>query len=182
MVFASHALAHQPRLRESEDTIDVRLPEVSKAFYARLNGRPQHYRINSDRSFRLYVQVVVPYEESIDTDYELLVTRGVDTVLTLAGSTADWVPYYEPFGGDVYLRGPEALQVVPAGSYLVAASSPDNRGRYALVVGEGEAWPLPEIANAFRLMPAIKRRFFLKPGWRAFTDPITAPFRLARAR
>lgn len=181
-MFASYVSAHQPRVRESEDTIDVRLPEVSKAFYARLNGCPQHYRIVSDRQFRLYVQVVVPDEQSIDTDYELLVTRGVDTVLTVAGSIAKWTSYYEPFGGDFYLRGPEALQVVPAGSYLVAVSSPDNRGRYALVVGEGEAWPPAEIASALRLMPVIKHRFFLKPGWRALTDPFTEPFRRARAR
>jgi hypothetical protein len=169
LLATNFALAHQPRLRETEDTIAVTQPEVSKAFYARLNGRPQYYRIDSDRQFRLYVQTVVPDEDSIDTDYDIVVTRGSDTVIARRGRFADWTPYYEPFGGDRYLRGPDGHQVVPAGSYLIEVSSGDNRGRYALVVGEGEAWPLREIANAFRLMPGIKRRFFGKPGWRAWT-------------
>jgi hypothetical protein len=176
------ALAHQPRLRETEDTIVVTWPEVSKAFYARLDGRPQFYRIESDRRFRLYVQVVVPDEESIDTDYDIAVTRGSDTVIKLDGQLADWTPYFEPFGGDAYLRGPDAVLTVPAGSYLVEVSSSDNLGRYALVVGEGEAWPMSEIANAFRLMPQIKRRFFGKPGWRSWTDPLISPFRRGRHR
>lgn len=57
--------AHQPRLAYNENlTIDnakrIENPEISQAFYGELKGQPDYYKIDSDKDFNLYVNLVVP--------------------------------------------------------------------------------------------------------------------------
>jgi hypothetical protein len=57
--------AHQPRLDTGtavsiENPIIVDNPEISQAFYGQLKGEPVYYQINSDTSFQLYVNLLVP--------------------------------------------------------------------------------------------------------------------------
>ena len=49
--------------------------------------------------------------------------------------------FYEPFGGDRDLLGPEYDGEVPAGAYSVVVTSPDNTGKYVLAVGRKEKFP-----------------------------------------
>ena len=48
--------AHQPRIVDSEK-INVTKPEVSKAYYAKLSGKPHTYIISVNSAIDLYVNV-----------------------------------------------------------------------------------------------------------------------------
>ena len=49
------ALAHQPKLIKynptKEEPHEVINPEISKAYYSKLNGQPHYYKVKSDKEF-----------------------------------------------------------------------------------------------------------------------------------
>lgn len=171
LLAAATAFAHQPRLVDDRPTIEVRDPEISQAFYARLAGHPQTYMIRSEVPLRLYVNILVPDRPGIDTDYEAVVSRvagsGQEILARLNGRAFAWKPFFEPFGGDHYRLGPEYDEQVPAGTYTVTVSSPDNEGPYALAVGKIEKFPFKEIARTIVTLPKLKTYFGRSP-WTAF--------------
>jgi len=168
---AGAAFAHQPRLVNDRPSIIVRDPEISQAFYARLAGNPQTYDIRSEAPLRLYVNLLVPDIPGIETDYEAAVFRETggkkELLARLDGKTYAWRPFYEPFGGDRYLLGPEYDEQVPAGAYTVVVTSPDNTGKYVLAVGKIEKFPPKEMARTIVALPKLKR-YFGKSPWTAF--------------
>jgi len=168
---AGAAFAHQPRLVDDRPSIIVRNPEISQAFYARLAGNPQTYYIRSDVPLRLYINLLVPDIPGVETDYEAAVFRETDgkeeLLARLDGKTYAWRPFYEPFGGDRYLLGPEYDELVPAGGYTVVVTSADNTGKYVLAVGKIEKFPPKEMARTIVALPKLKR-YFGKSPWTAF--------------
>ena len=56
--------AHQPKLIKyspsSNEPHDVINPEISKAYYGKLNGEPHYYKIESDTEFSFYVGITIP--------------------------------------------------------------------------------------------------------------------------
>jgi hypothetical protein len=175
LIVAGTAFAHQPRLVDDQPLIEVRNPEISQAFYARLAGSPQTYTIRSETPLRLYANILVPDIPGIDTDYEAAIfreTESPDNLLALLdGKAFDWRPFFEPFGGDHYKLGPEYDEQVPAGTYIVIVSSPDNQGKYVLAVGKVEKFPLKEMARTIVTLPKLKQ-YFEK-------SPLTAYFNLS---
>jgi hypothetical protein len=171
LLVAGTALAHQPRLVGDRPSIEVRDPEISQAFYARLSGNPQTYVIRSQVPLRLYVNVLVPDIPGVDLDYEAVITRKgdpTDQILALLdGKIYDWRPFYEPFGGDHYRLGPEYDDNVPAGTYTIIVSSPDNQGKYVLAVGKKEKFPPGEMARTIVTLPELKK-YFGKSPWTAY--------------
>ena len=149
--------------------------EISQAFYARLAGNPQTYSIQSDAPFRLYVNLLVPAIPGIETDYDAAIFRTTDgteeLLARLEGKTYAWRPFYEPFGGDRYLLGPEYDGEVPAGAYAVVVTSPDNTGKYVLAVGRKEKFPPGAMARTLVTLPRLKRYFG--------KSPLTAYFNLS---
>jgi hypothetical protein len=174
---AGAAYAHQPHMVTDTGVTRVDKPEVSKAFYAELFGKPAVYEITSPDSFELYVNILVPDEVGIPTDLSVTVTRGSDTIVMLEGPAHKWTEFYEPFGGDSYLMGPEQRLRVGPGTYVATVSRPGNKGRYVLAVGEREAFSLGDMVRTIGLMPRLKRDFFHKAPIRALTDPIGSLFR-----
>jgi hypothetical protein len=170
-LLAGTALAHQPRLIDDRPSIEVRNPEISQAFYARLAGNPQSYYIRSDVPLRLYVNLLVPDIAGIDTDYEAVISRetgsGEEVLARLDGKAYEWRPFFEPFGGDHYLLGPEYDEPMPAGTYIVTVSSPDCAGKYALAIGKTEKFPPKEIARTIVALPQLKK-YFGKSPWTAY--------------
>jgi len=171
------AYAHQPHMVTDTGVIRVDKPDVSKAYYAELLGKPAVYEITSPDSFNLYVNILVPDEVGIPADLSVTVTRGSDTIAVLDGPARKWTEFYEPFGGDLYLMGPERRSRVGPGTYVATVSRPGNTGRYVFAVGEREEFPFKEIVRVIGLMPRLKRDFFHKAPIRAFTDPLGSLFR-----
>jgi hypothetical protein len=171
LIAAGTAFAHQPRIVGDRSSIDVCNPEISQAFYARLSGNPQTYYIRSEVPLRLYVNLLVPDIPGIETDYEAVISRemeGSGEVLAhLDGKAYSWRPFFEPFGWDHYKMGPEFDEQVPAGSYTVVISSPDNVGKYVLAVGKIEKFPPKEMARTIVTLPKLKK-YFGKSPWTAY--------------
>jgi hypothetical protein len=171
LIAAGTAFAHQPRFVGDRPSIEVRDPEISQAFYARLAGNPQTYYIRSEAPLRLYVNLLVPDIPGIETDYEAVIARetegGREVLARLDGKAYAWRPFFEPFGGDRYKLGPEFDEQVPAGSYTVVVSSPDNAGKYVLAVGKIEKFPPKEMARTIVALPKLKK-YFGKSPWTAF--------------
>jgi len=178
---AGAAFAHQPRLVDDRPSIIVRDPEISQAFYARLAGNPQTYYIWSEAPLRLYVNLLVPDIPGIETDYEAAIFRETDgkeeLLARLDGKAYAWRPFFEPFGGDRYLLGPEYDEQVSAGAYRVVVTSPDNAGKYALAVGKIEKFPPKEMARTIVALPKLKR-YFDKSPWTALFN-LSGAFLLA---
>jgi hypothetical protein len=171
LLVAVTAFAHQPRLVDDRPSIEVRAPEISQAFYARLAGNPQTYYIRSEVPLRLYVNILVPDIPGIDTDYEAVISKetegGEEILARLDGKAYEWRPFFEPFGGDHYKLGPEYDEPVPAGTYFVVITSPDNQGKYVLAVGKIEKFPPGEMARTIIALPKLKR-YFDKSPWTAY--------------
>lgn len=114
------ALAHQPRITESRQTI-VPDPEISKAYYGKLSGEPDVYVIEASEPFDLYVNILVPDIEGQKKDVSAAVIKDGNTEAPLAvlgGVNFEWEQFYEPFGVDRYWMGPEYKARAEAGKEM----------------------------------------------------------------
>ncbi|MBI5459771.1 hypothetical protein [Methanobacterium sp.] len=161
--------AHQPRLNtetavSTQNPIIVDNPEISQAFYGELNGKPAYYQINSDKPFQLYVNLLVPTSPGQGGEFvsaEITDTSG-NVVIFLNGTNSNWTPYFEEFGGDYYLKGPEATLEVPAGVYNIRVFNSQNQGKYSIAIGKNESFPANEAITALFTLPLLKEQFFGK--------------------
>ncbi len=159
-------VAHQPRLAPSTAPINnpiiIEKPEISQAFYGQLQGEPVYYMIESPKKFRLYVNILVPDNPGAD---QLVYARITDykgkTIKELG--PGDWEPYFEEFGGDYYLKGPEFNETLPPGKYYIIVFNEQNKGKYSLAVGDIEAFPADEALKAIILLPILKASIFNIP-------------------
>ena len=163
--------AHQPRLVLKKDLAFnypyfIKNPEISQAFYGELTGSSHFYQITSEKDFNLYLNILVPDIKGARTDFSVEVSNR--ETLALNGKVFAWEKFFEPFGGDNYLKGPEYKARVGKGKYLIRVYNDDRLGKYVLAVGEIESFPPKEMINAFIKMPRLKI-FFNK-------SPLTAYF------
>jgi hypothetical protein len=172
-VLKTEILAHQPRLVEGETT-KIENPEISQAFYTKLEGKEKLFIIENEQRFNLYVQITVADLESSETDYYFKIEKynndNLELVTKLNGKDYNWKPFYEEFAGDDYLIGPEYEDPNAAGKYLITLGSDDNLGEAILVTGRIESFPPGEIANTYKVLPEIKEEFFDKPSVSAYTN------------
>jgi len=182
---AVSASAHNPRIVGNQDIVKIQNPEISQAFYGVLQGAGQWFEIKADKDFTLYVNLLVPKINGVNTKllFEIYkVENGEQKLIAnLDGETFNWSEFYEPFGGDTYLKGPQFKAQVAKGDYLVKvthchADEPAGAdetscafSKYVLVVGEQEKFSPKEIINAIYLLPTLKKDFFNK-------SPLTAYF------
>lgn len=162
--------AHQPRLDTEttvsvENPIMVENPEVSQAFYGELNGKPVYYQIKSDKPFQLYINLLVPASPGIGGEFvsAQVTDSSGNVVMYLNGTNSTWTPYFEEFGGDYYLKGPEAILQVPAGTYTIKVFNSQNQGKYSIAIGKIETFPANEAFTALFTLPLLKEQFFAKP-------------------
>lgn len=153
------AFAHQPRIA-SGTPITVPDPEISKAYYGRLTGAPVVYKITAKSPFPLYVNVLAPDIAGQKKDISALITKDGEEVANLDGTTFTWTQFFEEFGHDNYLKGPEYKAQVGAGNYEIIVSSTNNDSAYSLAVGEAEVFDFKESLNSYALIPKIKKDFF----------------------
>lgn len=167
--------AHQPRIVSSNVT-EITNPEVSQAFYGDLQGNDQIYNIKSDKEFNLYVGLTIPdikgVNKQISAEIYQLKDNKKSIISILDGSKHEWTPFYEEFGQDNYLWGPEFKSPdsvkgvelkgnpVPAGDYYIRVYSPNHHGKYSLATGYLEEFPPKEIIKTLIVVPQLKINFF----------------------
>lgn len=169
--------AHQPRLETATNVsynnpIIIENPETSQAFYSTLHGSPDYYKISSDVPFKFYLNLLVPQSPGIQGDFvsaQVLDANG-NILLTLNGTNSTWTPYFEEFGGDYYLKGPEVTEQLPAGTYYIKVFNAENQGKYNIAVGETESFPVDESIKALFTIPLLKEQFFGKPVTKLFIE------------
>lgn len=165
MLQPASLMAHQPRIDFQPGTLDnpvnVEDPEISKAYYGELKGKSEFFEIDSPTGLLLYLNILAPDIEGARTDFRVDVMQGHEVLFTL--DEANWVEFYEPFGGDNYLRGPELTEQVGSGTYLIKVSNPDNTGKYSLAVGKTESFPFVEIVKTYLVLPRLKTFFERSP-------------------
>ena len=168
-------LAHQPRIvfdkvTSIDEPITIEDPEISKAYYGELRGRPDYYKIVSNESFNLYINILAPDQEGARTDFIVEVIKDYEVVYVLNGPGHEWQAFFEEFARDNYLKGPEFEGEVTAGTYYLKISNEHNKGRYSLAVGNIESFPFKEIVSTYIVLPRIKKEFFEKPAIDAFVN------------
>jgi len=168
LVLTNSVLAHQPRIVEDNFAL-IENPEVSQAFYGELKDGPDYYQIQIDQPVKLYVGILVPDIENIDKDISVEISKDDEFYYLLDGGNFEWQPFHEEFAGDDYFKGPELSAgekeglpqgvEVKAGNYTLKVFSPDNQGKYVLVVGEKEEFPFNEMIKTVLVLPQLKGFF-----------------------
>ena len=156
------ALAHQPRIVETEK-INITKPEVSKAYYGKLSGKPHTYTISTSSAIDLYVNVLVPFIEGPRKNVVVKIFKDGQPLESLNPGENDWKKFFEPFGQSMYWQGPELKIRADAGKYKIIVQSREKRIRYVLATGEIEAFDGTESLNAILLIPKLKKNFFEEP-------------------
>lgn len=162
--------AHQPRLAGAAEMIEVSEPEISKAYYGELAGKPAVYKISSAKPFQLYVGLLVPDMPGIETDISAEISKDGELLNNLYGPDFFWMNFYEPFADDYYLEGPEFDSRVEAGSYIIKVHSPDNAGKYVLAIGKKERFGFSDTIDALGVLPKVKKEFFGKSPYTAYNN------------
>jgi hypothetical protein len=167
LLFMSLIFSHQPRLvmgiqNSNLSPITVPDPNISKAYYGELSGKPDYYEIDSQAPFDLYVNILVPDVPGYNSSRfsVIVLDQSGKQMILLNGTNSTWKPFHEPFGNDDYLMGPEARMNATPGKYSIIVFNSNNSGRYSLATGEDESFPPMEILNAMILVPQLKTRFF----------------------
>tara|TARA_B100000959_G_scaffold142274_1_gene149325 strand:+ start:355 stop:768 length:414 start_codon:yes stop_codon:yes gene_type:complete len=115
LLWFSIGYAHQPVLNDSnpisfELPYIIEEPEISKAIYTTLNGKPHIYKISSDKSFKFYVGLTVPkIDECKDFkkySFEILDSNR-KVIKKFDGESFKWWSWYEKYGKQWYWVGPE---------------------------------------------------------------------------
>ena len=152
-------LAHQPRIVEMEK-INITEPEISKAYYGNLSGKPHIYTISTSSPIDLYVNILVPFIEGPEKNVTVNIFKGEQLIRTLSPTKEDWKEFFEPFGQSMYWKGPEFKVRADAGKYKIHVQSTEKSIRYVLATGEIEAFGGPESLRAILLIPELKKKFF----------------------
>ncbi len=148
-----NSYAHQPKLINYSPTInnphEIIYPEISKAYYGKLNGEPHYYKIESKSKFAFYAGISTP---KVNDDYTWISIEVLDqnnNVIFLGdGKKYEWKAWYEPYARDWYWIGPQigthndkefkSSLKIEAGKYIIKVFNQNNVGHYSLAVGEKE--------------------------------------------
>ena len=172
-----NAFAHQPKLIKYSPSLEnpheVVYPEISKAYYGKLKGKPHYYRIISNKDFLFYTGILSP---KVNENYKWLSLDIIDEnnniVHRADGSKFNWKPWYEPYAKDWYWKGPEIggeinkdtgfkkSFLIKSGTYIIKIYNNDNIGNYSLAVGEAEFFGSNTFEKILTWIPII---FYIGP-------------------
>ena len=169
--FPLKILAHQPRLVEIEK-INVTEPEISKAYYGNLSGKPHIYTISTSSPIDLYVNILVPFIEGPEKNVTVKIFKGEQPMEVLNPKTNDWKKFFEPFGQSMYWKGPEFKVRADAGNYKIHVQSTEKSMRYVLATGEIESFDGTESLRAILLIPELKKNFFEESPFSFILSPL----------
>ena len=150
---SNNIFAHQPKLIFSDSNFDnpiiIKDPEISKAYYSKLNGSPHYYKIESNNLFNFYTGILSPKISENHTWFSLeVINESKEIIFQADGSDFNWYPWYEPYAQDWYFKGPEigidigkefkTSMSLNKGIYYIKVFNDNNFGSYSLAVGELE--------------------------------------------
>ena len=171
-----NSYAHQPVLNEQnyitfEDPYLIEKPEVSKAIYSTLKGKPHIFKISSSKDFKFYAGITVPKIEGCN-QFEKFSFQVLDSnkkiIKNFDGESFKWWPWYEKYGKKWYWVGPEfgsnfmSKNTFAAGDYFIKIFNKKNKGNYVLATGDIEKFGPFVIAKLPFILPKINKKFWDK--------------------
>jgi hypothetical protein len=149
-------------------------PQVEQSLLGELDGSPEMFEIVSETEFELTVEVrAVPVDTRVTPDFSGLIIRqkekrGVEEVARLKASDALWDTLTDGTTGLRYQAGPFFSEKLPAGTYRIEVSTPENSGKYILVIGNtpvrlGYFATLGHIATTYHFYGLSKISMFSSP-------------------
>ena len=180
---AGFCQAYLPKIIYNQNgDIKITNPEVSQAFFDELKDKPRSFLISSKTDFNFYINILIPEFANPRGRYSanvyLLKNNKKENIAKIDGSNdSSWQEFYDNFSRDYYLKGPELEKKLPAGDYSVEIFSFDNKGKYILMFGKTETFPLAqniksylnlsfdkaqiaEWTGIFYILPMLKINFF----------------------
>ncbi len=165
LLLATISYAHIPEIITEDrdyisDPIVVNEPEISYAYYGKLNGQPHNYKIVSEKPFHLYVGLLVPYvgqEETSDVEFHIMKDG---EKIVMMHDYSNWTKWYEEYGGDWYLQGPAYEADVEPGTYIIEVHSDTNSEEYSLAIGNIERFESGDILKTIFVLPLMKAYFW----------------------
>jgi len=171
-----NSYAHQPVLNEQnhityDDPFLIEKPEVSKAIYSTLTGKPHIFKISSNKDFKFYVGITVPKIEGCNQfnkfSFQVL-DSNKKIIKNFDGQIFKWWPWYEKYGKKWYWVGPEfgsnfkSNSTFAAGDYYIKIFNKKNEGNYVLATGDIEKFGPFIIAKLPFILPKINKKFWDK--------------------
>ena len=185
LFFPLAVFARQPSSVEGNFTV-IEEPLVSQAYYGDLNGATSTFRFTVDHEFGIYVSLLLPDVEGVDTDifakiYIQNQDGGKDEVAFLDGENFLWERHRERFVGGDYLWGPEFTgptsteeiamgAKMPAGVYIINVYSKDNDQKFALAMGNKDVFMAKTTLAVDKTPPPPRKDFFDLSFFGAFSE------------
>lgn len=149
-------------------------PQMEQILLGELEGSPEMFEIVSETEFELTVEVrAVPTGTAGRPDFSGLIIRqkekrGVEEVARLKANDTTWDTVTDGTTGLRYQAGPFFSEKVPAGTYRIEVSTPENTGKYLLVIGNtpvrlGYFATLGQIATTYQFYGLSTVRMFSSP-------------------
>ena len=136
---AYEVISHETKAPYDIFNIEAPAP-IQQFFIGSLQDFPEMYEINSENSFLLNIEIrALPNKNNEKLDFNLIIVRqkdrGVEEVARLSSLETPWPEKRDRTTGLSYLAGKFFNQELPAGIYHLEVSTPDNLGKYILVIG-----------------------------------------------
>jgi hypothetical protein len=162
------ASAHLPIYIHNTSKIIIPDADTSRAYYGELGGEPAEYSVTLSTTTKFYISILAPDIAGAFTDYEVVMrdASGRTALALLPGDS--WQRWYEEFGGDMYLKGPEERKELPAGTYIISVDNKSHSGKYVLAPGEEEIFTVGGTPETIRQIYLMKTKFFGKPPYAIF--------------
>jgi hypothetical protein len=170
---AFDALTHEFPVQYEVVTIEN--PETEQLILGELSDAPEMYEIVSENPFTLTAEIrAIPNRTSnVPPQFQGIIikqkeVRGVEEIARLNASDSTWTVVTDKATGLKYQAGPYFSEQVEAGTYRIEVSSPDNQGKYMLMVGaiadeQGYNASLSDIATVYAFYDMSKIRMFSSP-------------------
>ena len=184
ILISINSYAHQPILNEQnhitfDDPYLIEQPEVSKAIYSTLKGKPHIFKISSNKDFKFYAGITVPKIKDCN-QFEKFSFQVLDSnkkiIKNFDGENFKWWPWYEKYGKKWYWVGPEfgsnfmSNSTFAAGDYFIKIFNKKNKGNYVLATGDIEKFGPFVIAKLPFILPKINKKFWNKTKCKNFIE------------
>lgn len=124
------------------EVITIQNPETEQLILGELDDAPEMFEIVSENPFILTFEIrAVPNTEGVVPPQlsgiiiKQKEVRGVEEIARLNAQDSDWTVVTDKTTGLKYQAGGYYSEQVEAGTYRIEISSPNNQGKYMLLVG-----------------------------------------------
>lgn len=140
ILLAAAPTHHLPTLAYDVLAIDSNISEQHR-YYGDLAGDPHTFEFSLGQESELVIRLLqADTQEPIP--FSLIAVRendsgkGVTEIGRMSGKNLDWEDYTDTALGLYFKRAPEFRRTLQSGLYRMEISTPENHGKYLLIVGE----------------------------------------------